>query len=136
VFKNILVALKENVPHEPLLELARKAAPQPARLHLVTLVRVGTEDDELQRLKRTEHSLAQQIEALTAEGYEASWEAGIGAVSAAVDLVRIAETRQVDLMVIGLAKRTRVGKALMGSDAQRILLSADCPVLVRHLHGI
>jgi nucleotide-binding universal stress UspA family protein len=136
VFKNILIALKENVPHEPLLELARTAAARPARLHLVTLVHVGTEDDELQRLKRTERDLSQQTEALTAEGYEASWEAGIGAVSAATDLVRIAETRQVDLMVIGLAKRTRVGKALMGSDAQRILLSARCPVLVRHLHGI
>jgi nucleotide-binding universal stress UspA family protein len=136
VFTNILVALKENQPHQPLLELARKVAPSPARLHLVTLVRVGTEDDEIQRLRRTERSLTELVEALTAEGYDASFEASIVAVSAAVDLVRIAETREVDLMVIGLAKRTRVGKALMGSDAQRILLSADCPVLVKQLHGM
>jgi hypothetical protein len=136
VFTNILVALKENQPHQPLLELARKVAPSPGRLHLVTLVRVGTEDDEIQRLRRTERSLTELVEALTAEGYDASFEASIVAVSAAVDLVRIAETREVDLMVIGLAKRTRVGKALMGSDAQRILLSADCPVLVKQLHGM
>jgi nucleotide-binding universal stress UspA family protein len=136
VFTTVLVAVKENVPHEPLLALARQAAPRPARLHLVTLVRVGSADDEIQRLRRAEHNLAQQVEALTAEGYEASWEAGIVAGSAAVDLVRIAGEREVDLLVIGLAKRTRVGKALMGSDAQRILLSVDCPVLVRHLHGI
>jgi nucleotide-binding universal stress UspA family protein len=136
VFTNILVALKENQPHEPLLELVKQAAPSPARLHLVTLVRVGTEDDEIQRLRRTERSLGEQVEALAAEGYDASYEASIVAVSAAVDLVRIAATRDVDLMVIGLAKRTRVGKALMGSDAQRILLSADCPVLVRQLHGM
>jgi nucleotide-binding universal stress UspA family protein len=136
VFTNILVALKENQPHQPLLELARQAAPSPARLHLVTLVRVGTEDDEIQRLRQTERRLAELAESLTAEGYDASWEASIVAVSAAVDLVRVAETREVDLMVIGLAKRTRVGKALLGSDAQRILLSADCPVLVRQLHGM
>lgn len=136
MFTNILVALKENQPHQPLLELARKVAPSPGRLHLVTLVRVGTEDDEIQRLRRTERSLTELVEALTAEGYDASFEASIVAVSAAVDLVRIAETREVDLMVIGLAKRTRVGKALMGSDAQRILLSADCPVLVKQLHGM
>ncbi|WP_236825160.1 MULTISPECIES: universal stress protein [unclassified Blastococcus] len=136
MFTNVLVALKENQPHQPLLELAFQAAPGPARLHLVTLVRVGTEGDEVQRLRRTERSLAQQAEALTAKGYDASWEAGVVAVSAAVDLVRIAETRAADLMVIGLARRSRVGKALMGSDAQRILLSVDCPVLVRQLHGM
>lgn len=135
MFTNILIALKENQPSEPLLELATQAAPSPARLHLVTLVRVGTEDDEVQRLRRTERNLAEQAEALTAKGYDVSWEAGIVAVSAAVDLVRIAGTREADLMVIGLAKRTRVGKALMGSDAQRILLSVECPVLVRQLYG-
>ena len=136
MFTNILVALKENQPHEPLLDLARRAGFSHSRLHLVTLVRVGIDDDEIQRLRRTERKLEQQAEILTSEGYDASWEASIVAVSAAVDLVRIAATRESDLIVIGLAKRTRVGKALMGSDAQRLLLSAECPVLVRQLHGL
>ena len=33
------------------------------------------------------------------------------------------------LIVIGLRHRTAVGKLLMGSVAQRILLDARCPVL-------
>jgi nucleotide-binding universal stress UspA family protein len=34
-----------------------------------------------------------------------------------------------ELVVIGLRRRSAVGKLLMGSAAQRILLDVDCPVL-------
>ena len=34
-----------------------------------------------------------------------------------------------DLIVIGLRRRTPVGKLIMGSNAQSILLDAACPVL-------
>lgn len=33
------------------------------------------------------------------------------------------------LIVLGLRRRSRVGKLIMGSHAQRILIEADCPVL-------
>lgn len=39
------------------------------------------------------------------------------------------QDHQVSLIVLGLRKRSRVGKLLMGSVAQRILNEADCPVL-------
>ncbi len=34
-----------------------------------------------------------------------------------------------ELLVIGLKRRSAVGKLLMGSAAQRILLDVECPVL-------
>ena len=37
--------------------------------------------------------------------------------------------RMADLIVIGLRRRTPVGKLITGSVAQRVLLDADCPVL-------
>ena len=40
-----------------------------------------------------------------------------------------AEEHNADLIVIGLRRRTPVGKLIMGSTSQRILLEADCPVL-------
>jgi nucleotide-binding universal stress UspA family protein len=47
----------------------------------------------------------------------------------AEDLIDVADSEQAALIVIGLRRRSPVGKLLMGSNAQRILLTADCPVL-------
>jgi nucleotide-binding universal stress UspA family protein len=45
------------------------------------------------------------------------------------ELIRIAETSDADFIVIGLRRRSPVGKLLLGSNAQRVLLDAACPVL-------
>jgi nucleotide-binding universal stress UspA family protein len=133
MFENIVVGLKEGLPHEPLLELATSVTRPGARIHLVTLVKVGTQEDEPERLERARRDVEDHAETLRARGYEVTHDVGLIVVAAAADLLRIANDRGADLIVIGLAKRTRVGKALMGSDAQRVLLGAECPVLVTQL---
>lgn len=45
------------------------------------------------------------------------------------DLIEIAQESGAELIVIGLRRRTPVGKLILGSNAQRILLDAPCPVL-------
>ena len=47
----------------------------------------------------------------------------------AEDLISIAEASSAELIVIGLRRRSPVGKLILGSNAQRILLDAPCPVL-------
>ena len=47
----------------------------------------------------------------------------------AEDLISIAEANSAELIVIGLRRRSPVGKLILGSNAQRILLDAHCPVL-------
>lgn len=47
----------------------------------------------------------------------------------AEDLIAVAEEVDAAFIVIGLRRRTPVGKLILGSNAQRILLDAPCPVL-------
>lgn len=62
--------------------------------------------------------------------HETETDAGI---DAAEDLVQVARDAQADLIVIGIRRRTPTGKLILGSQAQRILLDAPCPVLaVKH----
>jgi len=50
-------------------------------------------------------------------------------LSATDAILGIAEEIGADLLVIGLRKRSAVGKLITGSTAQQILLDAPCPVL-------
>ena len=54
-------------------------------------------------------------------------EVGNGTASDAV--LGVATEVSADLLVVGMHRRSPVGKALLGSNAQRILLGAACPVL-------
>jgi nucleotide-binding universal stress UspA family protein len=48
---------------------------------------------------------------------------------AAEEILAAAHEHRADLVVIGLRHRSPVGKLLMGSTAQKVLLEAACPVL-------
>ena len=47
----------------------------------------------------------------------------------AEDLVNVATEVSAEFIVIGLRRRSPVGKLILGSNAQRVLLDAPCPVL-------
>ncbi len=53
---------------------------------------------------------------------------------AADEVVETAERVGASLIVIGMRRRTATGKLLTGSQAQRILLDAHCPVLAVKAH--
>ena len=72
----------------------------------------------------------ERIEKLLAEsGLDAKFKQFVRGNSAVSEIDALVESLQVSVLVIGLRKRTPVGKLIMGSVAQEILLSVSCPVL-------
>jgi nucleotide-binding universal stress UspA family protein len=55
--------------------------------------------------------------------------------SAAVEIEELVESMQVSLLVIGLRKRSPIGKLIMGSVAQELLLTVSCPILAVKAHS-
>ena len=69
------------------------------------------------------------VSQMRADGVDVDLRSLVRGLEPAEDLIAIAEDINADLIVIGLRRRTPVGKLILGSNAQRILLDAPCPVL-------
>lgn len=73
---------------------------------------------ELPRIAKREECAGLDIEEIIAHGEAAS------------EIVRVAEERQADLIVISSHGRTGLGRILFGSTAEAVVRHASCPVLV------
>jgi nucleotide-binding universal stress UspA family protein len=80
-------------------------------------------------LERYEAELEEACRKLEATGVRCEVRDVHGDAPPADDLLEAASQTSAEVIVIGLRRRTPVGKLLLGSNAQRILLDAECPVL-------
>ena len=62
-------------------------------------------------------------------GLNAEFKQFVRGKSPAEEIEALVESMQISLLIIGLRKRSPVGKLIMGSVAQDILLSVSCPIL-------
>ena len=107
---------------------AEEARLRSARLVVINSARGGRafdSDDEV----RSEQELDEVRSQLAEAGLSAEVRQLVRGNEVADDLIAVAEETQADFIVIGLRRRSPVGKLLLGSNAQRILLDSPCPVL-------
>ena len=78
---------------------------------------------------RTDQELETVRRELTADGSDFEILTLVRGNDPTEDLVEVAAELGAALIVIGLRRRSPIGKIVLGSNAQRILLEADCPVL-------
>ena len=76
-----------------------------------------------------EQELDAVVEQLTSAGVRARLEALPAGTDPAQGIIEVAESTHADVVVLGLRRRTPVGKLLLGSTAQALLLGLECPVL-------
>jgi nucleotide-binding universal stress UspA family protein len=76
-----------------------------------------------------EHELADVRAQLERDGIDHEVRQLVRGLEPAEDLIAVAEEVGADFIVIGLRRSTPVGKLILGSNAQRVLLEATCPVL-------
>lgn len=129
MFDKILLVRASTPEGDAALDAAtRLAAEHGAKLYLVRHVRVSAQDSA-DEPKPARDALDALTERLRGEGIvcEPRWTVGVRTVATAV--LETAKEQDVDLIVVGVRRRSPVGKLVLGSNSQEVLLNADCPVL-------
>lgn len=94
----------------------------------VVVVVSSRPDEPTDRRAEVEAELARVDAALAADGTAHEIRLLDGG-DVADDLISTAEEVDAELVVIGLRRRSPVGKLILGVNAQRVLFDAPCPVL-------
>lgn len=115
--------------HSPEGVAALERAIEEARLRDAELVVVHNMKDDVEALSESEDDLAEMESRLGEEDVAYRIRGLVRGNSPAEDLLLVADEEDADLIVIGVRRRSAVGKLVLGSNAQDILLGADCPVL-------
>lgn len=99
-----------------------------SKLVVVNSHRGGQEFDGV-KARAAEDDMASVLVQLEESGIEHEIRQLVRGFEPAEDLISLAEASGAELLVIGLRRRSPVGKLILGSNAQRVLLDAPCPVL-------
>lgn len=123
----ILLAYAPRPEGQAALEKALELAKQNnERLVVVNASPGGHKEDPSLAFSWDIERITAQIEAAGVKGEVKQFVRGNAVVAEIEELV---ESLHVSMLVIGLRRRNPVGKLIMGSVAQDILLSVSCPVL-------
>jgi nucleotide-binding universal stress UspA family protein len=107
---------------------AEEAKLRGSRLVVVNSHRGGREFDRDDAIE-SETQLAEVKSELEGLGVPHDVRQLVRGMDPAEDLVNVAAEVDAELIIIGLRRRSPVGKLILGSNAQRVLLDAPCPVL-------
>ena len=125
----ILVAYKDTKESQLALELAKTHSRYfDAEILLVSSSEGGKGEDPEEISKMTIR-LEEIKAALNQEGLSCEATQLARGLSPGEDIVFYADENNVDMIYVGIQKKSRTSKLLLGSTAQYIILKAPCPVI-------
>lgn len=126
---NIVVGFDGTNAAREAVELAEKHAQIfKARITLAYSM-VGGPEVPRRDFEIAENALEHEKNGLLDKGFDCETIMSVRGMEAGEDLVRIAQERQADEVIIGVRRRSKVGKIIFGSTAQFVILNAPCPVV-------
>lgn len=99
-----------------------------AEVDVVTSLVQGTEN-EIQDISEAEKGLEQAKSYFEKEKIPCMTHLLIRGMAPGADIVSFAGENKADLIIIGVKRRSKVGKLVFGSTAQYVILEAPCPVV-------
>jgi len=125
----MLVGYDYSTVTQDVLALAKQQAQAfKAEVHLLRFLEQGPELNR-EAIQQAEQNLDQVKRDFATLALACDTHVVVSALSAGEEIVQFAEQNSIDLIVIGIRRRSKVGKLLFGSNAQLIILTAPCPVL-------
>ena len=107
----------------------KRAKAMNAELCVFTAAGNGNGNGDVVKQTRLTTGLKDAEMMCTACGIDCQIELSDQKMPAAADMVRFAIENDIDEIVIGLRKRSHIGKLLFGSTSRQVILDAPCPVL-------
>jgi len=125
----ILVGYDDSNVAKAALALAKKHAKTfTASVDIVTSMIKGTES-EREDIEKAERGLEYAKGLFIEENISCNTHLLIRGLSPGEDIVEFAQENNIDEIIVGVKRRSKVGKILMGSTAQFVILKAHCPVV-------
>jgi nucleotide-binding universal stress UspA family protein len=111
------------------LEVAREHARTfNARVVILTSMEGGS-GEKLDEIERIEKSLEEAKALMAAQGIECETHQLARGLSPGEDVVKFAQDNAIDMIYVGIKKKSKAQKIILGSTAQYIILKAPCPVV-------
>ncbi len=126
---NILVGYDGTNSAKDALNLAKSHAKVfGASVEVVTSMQKGTESQR-KEIEQAERGLGYAKTLFEEDNIACNTHLLIRGLSAGEDIVEFADENEVDEIIVGVKRRSKVGKLLRGSTAQYVILQAQCPVV-------
>ena len=125
----ILVGYDGSNSAKEALDLAKEhAAAFGASVDVVTSMHSGTESQR-KEIEEAERGLEWAQSLFEENKIPCNTHLLIRGLAAGEDLVNFASENNMNEIIVGVKRRSKVGKLLMGSTAQYVILNAPCPVV-------